>query len=154
MKKYFLMALFIGIFVLFSNSAMAKKEFGALSAPTNLIASLVDDSVCFSWDPNPVEEAVAKYSVDVDVDVDSDGDGVADMVVEFSFGTSDRTDGLDPSVPDLCVLLDEFVYDLDGDGELDPVSGPAHAKVKALKPGKGNGRQNNLFSIPVDFMLP
>ena len=42
------------------------------------------------------------------------------MVVEFSFGTSDRTDGREPSDPDLCVPLDEFVFDLDGDGVLDP----------------------------------
>ena len=46
----------------------------------------------------------------------------------------------------LYVPLTEFGYDLDGDGIVDPLSGLAIGKVKALAPGKGKGRQDNPFS--------
>ena len=94
-------------------------------------------------------DADADTDADADVDVDVDGDGSNDA--KFSFGTGDLTE---PSGTELCVPLDNFVYDLDGDGELDPVSGIAHIKVKALNPGKGNGRQNNEPSTVVETTLP
>jgi hypothetical protein len=50
------------------------------------------------------------------VGVDSDEDGVEDMTVQFSFGTSDRTDGLGMDEPFLSVPLDQFVYDIDDNG--------------------------------------
>jgi len=105
--------------------------------------------VCFGWD---YIEGAVKYSVDVDVEFDADANGVADMTIEFSFGTSDYNE--DIGLSELCVPLDEFAYDVDGDGILDPVYGPATAKVKGLALGKGKGRQNNAFSAPVDFYLP
>ncbi len=145
MKKINLFALFLGISVIFWTPAMAKKELGDLPAPNNLTATPYPESVCFSWDP--VEGAV-KYSLDVDVDVD--GDGFSD--VEFSFGTGDRTDSGEPSDPNLCVPLSDFVFDLNGDGVLDQVFGTAHVKVKALNPGKGR-RQNNAFSAEVNSSL-
>ena len=148
MKKAILISFMVGIAVMLGSSAMAQN----LQAPANLGCSIVDQSVCFDWDD--VTGAV-KYSVDVEVPVDTDGDGVADMIVELSFGTSDRTDGGYMGDSYLYVPLTEFVYDIDDDGVLDQLSGSATAKVKALNPGKGKGRQNNPFSYPkCAFTLP
>jgi len=154
MKKAILVSFVVGIAVMFSSWGIAQ----ALGPPTGLVCSLADtdgdlvnDAVCCYWDP--VEDA-EKYSLDIDVAVDTDEDGVADMTVEFSFGTSDRTDGGLMSDPNLCVPLEEFVYDIDGDGVPDQLSGEAIAKVKALDPGHGKGRQNHPFSAPYDFTLP
>ena len=146
MKKAILISFMVGIAVMLGSSAMAQN----LQAPANLGCSIVDQSVCFDWDD--VTGAV-KYSVDVEVPVDTDGDGVADMIVELSFGTSDRTDGGDMGDSDLCVPLDEFVY-IDGEGVLHQLSGTATAKVKALNPGKEKGRQNNPFSTKCTVFLP
>jgi len=159
MKKFMMSFLILGLVLIFCSSTMAKKESGNLPAPTDLVCGLADtdddtvtDSVCFDW---IAADGATKYSVDVEVEADVTDDGVADMTVEFSFGTSDRTDGLPMDDPSLCVPLSEFVYDLDGDDILDPVSGPATAKVKGLNPpGKINGRQNHLFSLPCEFLLP
>jgi len=96
-------------------------------------------------------EGAAKYSLDVDISVTME-DGTV-TVVEFSFGTSDRTDGLDISEPNLCVPLSAFVYDLNADGEIEQVYGPAYVKVKALDPGKDKGRQNNEFSEGLNIAL-
>ena len=150
-KKIILLTLFFAISVMFWTPATAKKELGDLPAPTNLIATVYPatesnpERICFSWDP--VEGAV-KYSLDIDVDVD--GDSLTDA--KFSFGTGDRTDGGEAIDPNLCVPLADFVFDLNGDGILDQVSGTAHVKVKALNPGNG-GRQNNAFSTVVNSSL-
>jgi len=130
--------------------AIAKKKSGNLPAPKNLTATLHPDSICFAWDP--VDGAV-KYSLDIDVDVDANGDGVTDEVVEFSFGTGDRTDEGVPSDPNFCVLLEDLRSDLNDDGIEERVSGAARVKVKALNPGKGNGRQNNAFSDEVSASM-
>ena len=146
MKKTILISS-VCAFVLLSGSwAMA-----FLDAPTGLTCAIEEDSVYFDWDD--VVDAV-KYSVDVEVPVDVDGDGSPDMIVELSFGTSDRTDGGLMEDSNLYVPLTEFVYDLDDDGIADPLSGLATGKVKALAPGKGKGRQNNPFSISCEFILP
>jgi hypothetical protein len=151
MKKALLITLVFGIALMYWTPVMAKNEAGSLPAPADFQAVIVDDNVCFEW---VAVEGADKYSIDVEVDVDIDGDGVSDMVVEFSYGTGDRTyDGL-PSDPYLCVPLAGFVADIDGDGTLEQVSGPGKAKVKALKPGKGNGRQNNIFSNVFDIAIP
>ena len=154
MKKAILISFMVGIAVMLGSSAMAQN----LLAPANLTCSLVDtdgdganDAVYFDWDDVTNAD---KYSVDVEVPVDTTGDGVADMIVELSFGTSDRTDGGDMVDSYLYVPLTEFVYDIDGDGEPDQLSGSATAKVKALDPGKGRGRQNNPFSTECTFTLP
>ena len=144
-KRIILFALLIGISVMFWTPAKAKKELGNLPAQNNLTATLYPDSICFSWES--VDGAV-KYSLDVDVDVD--GDSITDA--EFSFGTTDRTDGGEPSDPNLCVPFTDFVFDLKGDGTIDQVFGTAYVKVKALNPGNG-GRQNNAFLAEVDSSL-
>ena len=141
MKKAVLASLVVGMFLLSGSLVMAKKEFGLVPQPTNFTCD-ADSSpgvVGFLWDD--VTDAV-KYSLDVDVEVDSDGDGENDMTVEFSFSTVD---------PFLNVPVTDFVYDIDVDGVLDQLTGPASAKVKGLNPGKGNGRQNNQFSSTCDF---
>jgi hypothetical protein len=149
MKKLTLFSFVLGLSLVLASSAGAVNEPGLVPAPENLQCSIEGDQVCFDWDD--VEEAV-KYSVDVDVEVDTDGDGVGDVTVPFSFGTSEYNEE-DMGLSELCVPLDVFVFDLDGDGILDVISGPATAKVKGLAPGKGNGRQNNLFSPGYEFTL-
>jgi hypothetical protein len=153
MKKVLFISTLVLTIIAFGFSAYAM-----LPAPQNLLCSLSDtdgdgviDSVCCVWDP--VEGAV-KYSLDIEIPVDTSGDGNADMVVGLSFGTSDRTDDGLMSDPDLCVLLSDIVYDIDGDGIENQLSGAADIKVKALDPGKGKGPQNNPFSTSVTVNLP
>jgi hypothetical protein len=74
------------------------------------------------------------------------------------FGTGDRTDGLPAIESDLSIALSALAasFDLDGDGVADivglaPIT--VDLRVKALNPGKGAGRQNNLFS-PFCHVLP
>jgi hypothetical protein len=124
----------------------------SLLAPANLTVTSIDDSLLFAWDP--VDGAV-KYSLDLEgVVTYYDDDLLMETTAEVtvSFGTSDRTDGLDMSVPNLTLAIDDIraaiaaqlgvdvddVYSIDG-----------LAKVKALGPGKGAGAQNNPFSDPV-----
>ena len=142
MKKAILLCLIVGISLIFGSSVMAKNVPGPVPPPTSLTCPIVSGVVGFQWIAVP--DAV-KYSLDVDVEVDSDGDSVNDMTVEFSFSTID---------PFLNVPVTDFVYDIDGDRVPDQLSGPATAKVKGLDPGKGKGRQNNLFSAPCEFDLP
>jgi hypothetical protein len=146
MKKTILISSVFAVVLLPASWAMA-----LLDAPTGLTCSVVDEGVYFDWED--VADAV-KYSVDVEVPVDLDGDGTPDMIVELSFGTSDRTDDGLMEDSNLYVPLTEFVYDLDGDGIADPLSGLATGKVKALAPGKGKGRQNNPFSTSCELILP
>ena len=142
MKKAILFSLIVGINLMFGSLVLAKKVAGTVPRPQNLLCPIVSDVVAFDWDDVP--EAV-KYSLDVDVEVDSDGDGENDMTVEFSFSTVESF---------LNVPITDFQYDIDGDGVPDQLTGPATAKVKGLDPGKGKGRQNNLFSSPCEFDLP
>lgn len=146
MKKAILTSSVFAIVLLSSSWAMA-----LLDAPTGLTCSVQGEDIYFDWDD--VADAV-KYSVDVEVPVDLDADGTPDMIVELSFGTSDRTDDGLMEDSNLSVPLTEFVYDLDGDGTADPLSGLATGKVKALAPGKGRGRQNHPFSTSCEFILP
>ncbi len=145
MKKVSLITAIVGI------ALMSASWVAALDAPTGLSCTVDEDSVYFDWDD--VADAV-KYSLDVEIPIDMDGDETADMVVKLSFGTSDRTDGGLMGDSNLDVPLSDFAYDLDGDGLVEQLSGPATAKVKALAPGKGKGPQNNPFSLPCEFELP
>ncbi|MDH3930272.1 MAG: hypothetical protein OEV22_20270 [Deltaproteobacteria bacterium] len=142
MKKAILFSLVVGMILMFASLAMAKKEPGSVPQPENLTCIVGAGLVTFDW--NDVTEAV-KYSLDVDVEVDSDGDGENDMTVEFSVSTVESL---------VNIAITDFVYDIDGDGSPDQLTGPATAKVKGLDPGKGKGRQNNLFSLPCEFNLP
>jgi hypothetical protein len=148
MKRVFVITL-----VLLTSMIFGVSTYAALPAPTNLNCAIVDDSICCDWDD---VEYAAKYSLDIEVPVDTSdpADGEADVIVEFSFGTSDRTDGLDMSVSELCVPVSELVYDIDGDLIDDQLTGDAYIKVKALDPGWGKGRQNNPFSDYTMVPLP
>jgi hypothetical protein len=121
----------------------------ALAAPLNFTAIVSGDDVVFDWDP--VVDAT-KYSVDIEAEVTVAALG--EETVELSFGTSDRTDGGDMSDSDLTVpiatILSEIAAEL-GVDEADIISFDATAKVKALNPGRGKGRQNNPFSNTADF---
>jgi len=152
MKKIILLTLILGISVLLWTPAMAKKELGTLPAPTNVKTDLSSDtdSICFSWDS---VEGATKYSLDIAVYVDVDKDSFFDRMVEFSFGIGNRTGGFNPSDLNLCVPLSDFNSDLDGDDVPEQIYGTALVKVKALNPGKGNGRQNNAFSVGVEYSL-
>lgn len=150
MKKVIWFALLFGLFVMSWTPAMAKKEQGALPAPQNVAARLDAENICFSWD---AVTGASKYSLDIAVYVDVDGDSFTDKVVEFSLGVGGQTDGFDPSSPGLCVPFSDIVYDVDGDGKPEQVWGTAHVRVKALNPGKGNGRQNNAFSEEFNYTL-
>ena len=141
MKKAILFSLVVGMILMFASLAMAKKDDGAVPQPANLTCSVGDGLVTFNWDD--VTEAV-KYSLDVDVEIDSDNDGENDMTVEFSVSTIESL---------VNIAITDFKYDIDGNGSLDQLTGPATAKVKGLDPGKKK-RQNNLFSLPCDFVLP
>jgi len=156
MKRLILISLIAVVALMFGTAAMAQ-----LPAPTGLVCSLADtdsdlvnDSVYCNWDD---VTGAAKYSVDIEIPVDTTDpkDGIADMVVELSFGTSDRTDGAPISQSDLYIPLTEIAYDINGDGSAEQLSGGADIKVKALDPGKGKGSQNNPFSYPpVTVTLP
>jgi len=139
--------------------------FAALAAPLNLDVDDSGDPILIIWDD---VIGATKYSVDVEGEVtfdyvDAGGALVedAELDVELSFGTSDRTDGrpmgdsdLDIAVADLEAALILAIQDalalpptnLIALGEFD-----GEAKVKALNPGKGNGKQNNPFSNTDDL---
>jgi len=144
---------------------MATPVLAALPAPTGLTVTVPDD-VVLDWDD---VIGATKYSVDLEGTVTFDyfdGTGLiqnATLDVELSFGTSDRTDGgeigdsdLTIAKADLELALISAIQDAlalpptnlvavgDFDGE---------AKVKALNPGKGNGKQNNPFSDPFAFVV-
>jgi|WetSurSiteA1Bulk_404760.scaffolds.fasta_scaffold83944_1 hypothetical protein len=76
---------------------------------------------------------------------------IISFLVDFDFGTSDRTDGADMSEPNLNILVEELVLWIDDNedgiedpGELlEPVS--IKARVKALDLGRFKGRQDNPF---------
>jgi len=148
MKKTILISLIMGITLMFGSWAMAASA-PTLPAPTNLTCTVDADSAYFDWDD---VSGANKYSVDVEVLIS--GTWEEGVIVELSFGTSDRTDGGLIGDSNLDVPLVDFAYDLDGDPEtpLDVLSGAARAKVKALNPpGKS---QNNPFSDWLYFSLP
>lgn len=101
-----------------------------------------------------------KYSVDIEGTItyfDPDSDTRHDIEVELSFGTSDRTDGGSMKDSDLTISASKWdyavIYALFDHG-VDPIilrnlrawQFVGRAKVKALNPGKGSGRQNHPFS--------
>jgi len=146
---------------------MATPVLAALPAPAGLTVTVNANDVAFNWDD---VTGAKKYSVDLEGTVTFDyvdGTGAliedATLDVELSFGTSDRTDGgeigdsdLTIAKADLELALISAIQDAlalpptnlvavgDFDGE---------AKVKALNPGKGNGKQNNPFSDPFAFVV-
>ena len=156
---------FLG-FIALAVALMAGPAFAALPAPANFTAAWDTDVLECDWDD---VTGATKYSVDITAtatydtgedDPDTGEDILAEVEVEASFGTSDRTDG-DPigqsdldipeaDIVDLLAALDAELVLLG----VDAISVDLEAKVKALNPGKGKGRQNNPFSSSVSVPLP
>jgi hypothetical protein len=132
--------------------AAAKNLAGQIAAPSNfLLADLnTAEQVCFSWAP---VTAAVKYSVAIKVDVDLDQDGVVDVTPELDFSTNDYDVDTSANPISMCIPRSDIAEDLNGDGIPEVLTGHATAKVKGLNPGKGVGRQNNAFSIPIEFDL-
>lgn len=121
-----------------------------LPAPTGLTVVVGSTDVALDWDD---VTGATKYSVDIEGTVVYLDSEEVEADIELSFGTSDRTDGgemgdsyLNISIDD---LKDAIALEL-GISVDDLVSLDAEAKVKALSPGKGKGRQNNPFSLPAE----
>ena len=133
-----------------SNDVIAGNTIACPNSPMGLtcVVNTTDNVIETDWtvlncgDGNPAE----KYSVSVDAGYDTDADGIADMFVEFDFGTSDRTDGDPISQSDLDVPIADLDYDVDGDGvnDLSPIE--ATLKVKGLSHYAEKLKQNNAWS--------
>ncbi|MGD9338004.1 MAG: hypothetical protein PVF76_11830 [Syntrophobacterales bacterium] len=144
MKKAILFGLVGGLVFMLGSLVMAKKKPGIVPPPPTLNCPVDNDVVGFDWMSAELVPA-PKYSLDVEIEIDLNDDGENDNTVEFSYSTVE---------PFLNVPVSDFKYDIDGDGNPDQLTGPATAKVKGLDPGKGKGRQNNLFSPKCDFTIP
>lgn len=120
---------------------------GHLLAPTGVVCPIATGSIEADWDD---VVGATKYSVDVVAGYDTSGDGLVDTTLDFDFGTSDRTDGLPISTSSLDIALGglDAAFDLDGDGLAETILSPlaVDLRVKALHPGKDQGRQNGAFS--------
>ena len=115
--------------------------------------------VYFSWSE---VEGATKYTVEVDATVTFViGGQPAETSVGLVYGTADRTDGGVAAASYLVVrksaLVEDVMAALAAQGvEVDQIHGltiNALAKVKALNPGKGSGRQNNSFSNSSAFRV-
>jgi hypothetical protein len=142
MKKIMLISIIIGLSMITASWAMA-----ALEAPTGLTCSVYDsppvaDSLInFAW--NTVTGAT-KYSIDITAQYQIPGDsGLIDVTVEWSFSSNGSLTELPVPFSNLTYIV---VNSAGATNSYDPLS--FTAKVKALNPGKGNGRQNNPFSAP------
>jgi len=124
---------------------------GSLPAPANFTAVLDGDLIKADWDD---VIGATKYSVCVVAEYDVDGNGEADMSMDFDFGTGDRIDGVPMSESWLEIPFAELTLDLDGDGVDEATPVKAQARVKALNPGKGKGRQDNPFCEFVTVFEP
>jgi hypothetical protein len=123
----------------------------ALPAPTNFTVSFDGTTIATDWDD---VSGATKYSVNIVAEYDLDGDTIPDISVDYDFGTGDRTDGGLMSDSYLDIPVDSLLYDSDADGTGDLAPVVAAARVKALNPGKGNGRQNNDFYSPFVQFIP
>ena len=154
--------------VLAAVSLLVAVALGALPAPQDFTAAWDTDVLECDWTD---VVGATKYSVDITATatydtgyVDEEGDPIlAEVEVQASFGTSDRTDG-DPmgqsdldipqsDIEDLLDALDAALADL-GIDPGDVVGVELEAKVKALDSGNGKGKQNNPFSDAVSVPLP
>lgn len=113
-----------------------------LAAPAALTCNAIADPVLLDWGD---VDGAQKYSVDFEcMMTEIIDDSEVTTTIEFDIGTGDREDGGLPEDSDL-----EVTY-----AELDAAAGQnlsgfeCSAKVKALDPGRGKGRQNHLFSSP------
>ena len=112
-----------------------------LLAPTGLTCDATVDPITLDWDD--VVDAV-KYSVDFELTQTVDE---VTTTIELSIGTSERTDGGLMGDSDLSVTYADL--EAAAGVEAGALAGfDVDAKVKALDPGKGKGRQNHAFSSP------
>ncbi|MHC4647948.1 MAG: hypothetical protein ACYTBJ_21000 [Planctomycetota bacterium] len=134
------------------------RTYAMLDAPEWVDVNDSNSSELFlDWTDVP---GAKKYSVDIEGTVtyfDPNSQTRISVEVELSFGTSDRTDGGSMKDSDLTIYASELdyavVYALFEHG-VDPMilrrlttwQLVGRAKVKALNPGKGSGRQNHPFS--------
>ena len=149
--KHFAMRLALAVLVLGASDVGAVQPPRThLPAPTDVTCPVLDGTILAAW---AVVDGATKYSVDVvaGFDTSTPPDGVVDATVDFDFGTSDRTDGAPISQSDLQIPLSALIADFDTNGDgipdvlgLAPIS--VDLRVKALNPGHGQGRQNNVFS--------
>ena len=131
---------------------------GALDPPTWVLITERDGYMFFDW--TDVRNAT-KYSLDIEARITyfDEVEQVRKVAyVDLSFGTSDRTDGGEMGDSWLAILktdLRQAVLDALGltEAEVGPMLMEGQAKVKALNPGKGKGRQNNLFSGDMSFSV-
>ncbi|MHC4926276.1 MAG: hypothetical protein ACYTER_02905 [Planctomycetota bacterium] len=177
MKKSQFFTTAILICLILTAPAMAKKEFGPVPEPNMLSAVYEPNHLCLQW--TDVPEAV-KYSLELygtafynydDPNTLNEPNNIdAELWVEVSFGTSDRTDGGDMGDPNLCIPLDDLcdiiMYAIIDELEMMEIEPNAlnefawgsdipddpnglWAKVKSLTPGKGKGKgsggKNNPF---------
>jgi len=124
---------------------MAANLPGSLPAPA--VTTCSSDGTTITADWTDVTGAT-KYSVGVAAIYDLAGESV---LRGFDFGTSGRTDGAPISQSDLQITLSALIADFDTNADgipdvlgLAPIS--VDLRVKALNPGHGQGRQNNVFS--------
>ena len=120
-----------------------------LDAPQNVACELETDAIgeelAVTWG---AVDGATKYSVDVIAGYEVDG---VTQSVDFSFGTSDRTDGALISAPFLNIALSDLAFTADG---VTIFPSAASVSVKGLDSGgkvkKDKGAQNNPFSELVE----
>lgn len=156
-------ALAMALLLVLPGAVSAKNTIACPEAPQN-VNCLVDptgDFIDASWDislcsglvADPPYPEAEKYSVSVDANYDTDDDGLEDMSYEFDFGTSDRTDGLPISEPNLAIPIADLVL-------TDPTTGATYSpltaelKVKGLSHHTKKLRQNNTWSSNCSIPLP
>ncbi len=121
--------------------ATSAAKAGHLAAPTGLVCDATADPITLDWDD--VGNAV-KYSVDFELTQTVEE---VTTTIELSIGTSERTDGGLIGDSNLDVTYAEL--EAAAGVEAGALAGfDVDAKVKALDPGKGKGRQNHSFSSP------
>jgi len=148
-----------------TGSLMAKPVPGDIDPPQNLTVTYRSGYVVFTWEP---VEGATKYSLCTKGIVTwSDGTQRYQTCIKQDFGTQDDigmtgeiTDG-DGNVTGVYLAIPETAFvrlalaAIEAEGvDRATVVGlkvDGAAKVKGLNPGKGMGRQNNLFSEPATF---
>ena len=117
-----------------------------LGQVSGVTCSQPGDGVLVEWGPLENPDAV-KYSVDFTCTKDL-GDELISLV-DFSIGTSERTDGGEMDDPNLYASFAELNAAAEAYTQtINDLTGyTCYVKVKGLDPGKGKGRQNHEFSF-------
>ena len=121
---------------------------GPLAAPANFTATVVDTDLVCDWDD---VLGAAKYSVDIECVVTfTDDMGTQTVTVDVSYSAVPSNLTVATST-----ILDDVKAKLTITGVLQGMTVDAAARVKALNPGKGAGRQNNPFSeaVALQFVI-